>query len=228
MTPGLAEIARELEHSGIFTGGPVESFESAGREQISVLLQEGLLPTSKLLDIGCGCLRAGYWLVRLLDRGCYFGIEPNLPMLEAGRGRVLGAALEQAKRPCFDCNDRFDFSVFGVKFDIFLARSIWSHASKVQILLMLDGLVENANDNAFFLASYLPAPPASWRVWTKSRDYTGNRWIGRSHTSNESGLVWHKRRWIEAECRARGLSFRHLANSPLNGQRWAKIEKSSS
>ena len=220
----LAEIARTLDREGIFTGGPPELFESAGREQLSVLLQEGLLPTSKLLDVGCGCLRAGYWLVRLLDAGCYFGIEPNQPMLAAGIQQVLGPELVRAKQPFFDSNDRFDFSIFGVKFDAFLARSIWTHASKMQIQTMLDGFVANSAPNAFFLASYLPA---SWRAFSKMRDYTGDRWIGRSHTSTEPGLVWHKRRWVGRECRARGLVFCQLDNPPFNGQFWAKITRAN-
>lgn len=80
----INEIGKILEAQGVFTGGPPELFESAGRLQISTLIREGLNPDSKLLDVGCGCLRAGYWLVRFLDPECYFGIEPNQQMLEAG------------------------------------------------------------------------------------------------------------------------------------------------
>lgn len=42
----------------MFTGGPVKYFEQIGRLQLEVLLHEGLQPTSKVLDIGCGALRA--------------------------------------------------------------------------------------------------------------------------------------------------------------------------
>src|SRR5260370_14272348 len=107
----LAEIADQLHRNGIFTGGPPHLFESAGRLQLSTLVREGINPSSKLLDVGCGCLRAGYWLVRLLDAGCYFGIEPNSTMLQAGLDHVLGSELQAAKKPLFDTNDRFDFSV---------------------------------------------------------------------------------------------------------------------
>jgi SAM-dependent methyltransferase len=156
----LAEIADKLNREGIFTGGPPHLFEAAGRMQLATLLREGLQPSSRVLDIGCGCLRAGYWLVRLLDLGCYFGIEPNAQMLDAGIQYVLDGAT-RAKKPRFDNNDQFDFSVFGVKFDVFLARSIWTHASKDQIQVMLDGFVQHSTPEAFFLSSYLP--PAGTR-----------------------------------------------------------------
>jgi hypothetical protein len=216
-----AEIADRLDKEGIFTGGPPHLFESAGRLQLATLVREGIFPSSKLLDVGCGCLRAGYWLVRLLDPGCYFGIEPNAKMLQAGIDYVLGPELQAAKKPLFDTNDRYDFSVFGVKFDILLARSIWSHAPKSQIQTMLDGFVANANPGAFFLTSYYPAS----RLGFRRADYTGDRWRGRSHTSAKPDQVHHKRSWIENESRARGLSLQQLSEPPFNGQYWLKITK---
>jgi hypothetical protein len=217
----LGEIAAKLHRDGIFTGGPPHLFESAGRLQLSTLVREGVYPSSKVLDIGCGCLRAGYWLVRLLDSGCYFGIEPNQPMLQAGLDHILGPELQAAKKPSFDTNDRFDFSVFAVKFDVFLARSIWSHAPKPQIQTMLDGFLQNSSPDGFFLTSYYPAPWLSW----KTRDYSGTRWIGKSHVSAQPGQVAHKRTWIEAQCRERGLFLRQLPDPPFNGQYWLKISR---
>jgi SAM-dependent methyltransferase len=215
----LSEIAAKLERGGIFIGGPLRSFENAGRLQISTLLREGLYPYSRVLDIGCGCLRAGYWLVRLLDTGCYFGIEPNAVMLQAGIDHFLGSDLQALKKPSFDTNDRYDYSVFKTEFDVFLARSIWTHAPKAQIQTMLDGFVRFSTPNAFFLTSYCPA---SWSR-RDAADYIGSRWIGRSHVSNKAGLINHKRSWIENECRVRGLVCRQLNDPPFNDQYWLKI-----
>ena len=224
----LTEIAHKLDKQGIFTGGAPHLFESAGRLQLATLVREGLYPSSRLLDIGCGCLRAGYWLIRLLDAGCYFGIEPNKQMLQAGIESVLGPELQATKRPSFDTNDHFDCSVFGVKFDVFLARSIWTHASKSQIRMMLDGFVQNSNPDAFFLTSYYPASWFGRRVadYTgTTADYTGTSWVGRSHTSTTPGMVCHKRSWIEAECHARGLHLRQLHDPPFTGQYWLKVSR---
>ncbi|CAG0947608.1 hypothetical protein ANRL1_04330 [Anaerolineae bacterium] len=115
----LMERANELEARGIFLGGPLQVFETAGRKLLTVLLSEGLTPSSNVLDIGCGCLRGGYWLIHFLDEGCYFGIEPNTEMLEAGINIVLEPGLADLKRPRFDHNAEFDFAIFKEKFDFF-------------------------------------------------------------------------------------------------------------
>ena len=115
-----------------FLGVPTETFEKAGRLQLMALLNQGLCPESKLLDIGCGCLRTAYWLIRFLDADCYCGIEPARNRVELGLRYLFTPEIVSAKRPRFDFNPHFDSSVFGTTFDYFLAGSIWAHASKRQ------------------------------------------------------------------------------------------------
>jgi hypothetical protein len=121
-----------------FLSVPVEAFEAAGREQLDYLRKAGLSPGSKLVDLGCGVLRAGYWIIRFLDSGCYCGIEPHQERLQIGIHSILDPGTIELKRPRFHTNPNFDTSVFGVKFDFFLAYSVWTHASKSQIQTMLD------------------------------------------------------------------------------------------
>ena len=77
-----------------------------------------------------------------------------------GMYTILEPELLEAKRPRFDTNPHFDTSVFGDKFDFFLAYSVWTHASKLQIQAMLDSFIRDSKDDGVFLTSYLPA---SWR-----------------------------------------------------------------
>ena len=58
-----------------------------------------------------------------------------------GINAFLDSETLAAKRPRFGTNPHFDTSVFGEKFDFFLAYSIWTHASKGQIQAMLDSFV---------------------------------------------------------------------------------------
>jgi hypothetical protein len=67
-----------------FLGVPVRGFEKGGREQLTHLLLSGLNPGSKVVDLGCGILRAGYWIIHFLDPGCYCEIEPHRERLEIG------------------------------------------------------------------------------------------------------------------------------------------------
>src|SRR3974390_578219 len=216
----LQEVGQKLHSEGIFTGGPPQYFEIAGRLQLVTLLREGIYPQSRVLALGCGCLRGGYWLIHFLDAGCYFGIEPAEKMLQEGIDHVIEREVMAEKQPRFDTNDRFDLSVFGVKFDIVLARSIWSHASKKQVNTMLDGFVANSTPDAFFLTSYYPAG------WFKHRDYSGDRWRGRSHESNVPGQVHHSFSWIKQEVEKRGAFLKQLPDLVFNGQHWLKISRS--
>jgi hypothetical protein len=213
----LQEKADRLSRE-IFVGGPVDDFETVGRLQLTTLLKEGLYPDSKVLDIGCGCLRGGYWLIHFLDPDCYYGIEPNRAMLEAGLSHLLEDRLIVEKRPRFASNAEFDSSVFGVVFDIFVARSIWTHAAKRQIGKMLDSFVRDATPSALFLTSYLRSN------WLK-HDYWGSNWIGRSPQSDVPGLVYHDFHWIQRECGQRWLHVRELKEGVYNGQIWLEIGK---
>jgi len=203
----------------VFTGGPAKHFEVAGRNQLAVLLEHGLHTSSRVLDIGCGALRGGYWIMRVLDPGCYFGIEPNREMLQAGLDHLVEPDVLARAQPRFDYNDRFDFAVFGVKFDFYVARSIWTHSSKTQLEAMLDGFVATAAPEAMMLASILP-------VTEKRPDYKGGAWIGRSHESDDPGTVAHDWAWLETACRVRGLSIAETGPNVLN-QVWVEVARSS-
>jgi hypothetical protein len=199
-------------------GVPVHNFEKGGRELFIYLLNAGLNPDSKLVDIGCGVLRGGYWLTHFLNPGCYCGIEPHTGRLGMGTQTILGPELVAAKRPRFDTNPRFDTSVFGEKFDFFLAYSIWTHASKPQIRLMLDSFLRDSSEGGVFLTSYLPA---TWR----HPDYRGDKWNGTSHESDVPGYIYHTRRWMKEECERRGLMTRELGRDKTFGQSWLQITR---
>lgn len=215
--PGDLQTRAEAIAEDVFLGGPPEDFESAGRLQLVTLLEQGLTPGSRVLDVGCGCLRGGYWLIHFLDPGGYFGIEPNRTMLQAGLDNILEPGLAEAKQPRFAHRDDFNLDCFdGLRFDYFLARSIWTHASKSQIEAMLDSFSDASVDRGVLLASYLKARPLG--------DYKGDKWIGKSHESDASGLVRHSFRWVRETCERRGLKVAELGQHAFNGQRWLRIE----
>jgi SAM-dependent methyltransferase len=211
----IQACADRLAKEGHFLGGPPEHFDAVGRHQLVTLLEQGLMPSHKVLDVGCGCLRGGYWCIQFLNAGCYFGIEPNDAMLELGKKQIVGDDVIRAKRPSFSNRDDFDFSIFGEKFDFVVARSVWTHAAPSQIALMLDQFVASRTENAVFLTSYLPATP-------DKPQYAGKEWIGRSHASATPGVVTYGLDWVSELCAARGLVVRELEHNILN-QTWLRI-----
>ena len=201
-----------------YVGCGVYRFEKTGRTELEALIRNGLNPWSKLLDIGCGALCGGYWMIHFLDAGCYLGIEPNRHMFNAGVEHILEPGLLETKRPGFQHNDQYDFSGFGTKFDYFHAHSIWTHAPKKDIEKMLDGFVQFGNDGARFLTSF-KAP----RIFRP--DYKGDTWVGISHESDQAGICRHSFRWIKQACDSRGINVTLLKNEKIHKQKWLLIEK---
>jgi hypothetical protein len=201
-----------------FTGVPIENFAECGRLQLDALVQSGLEPGSRLLDVGCGVLRGGYWSIQFLDADRYCGIEPHAGRLAVGKS-LLPAGLLAAKRPRFDGNPDFDLTVFGETFDVVMADSIWTHAAKSQIETMLDSLRRVSHEETVLLASYLPAGSGL------GPDYLGSTWVGTSHASNVVGVVRHDRDWIFDQCHRRGLSVQERPELTLDHQSWLKISR---
>lgn len=225
-------------------GGDIQQFERVGRHQLEMLLHEGLYPDSKLLDIGCGTLRGGYWAMHFLDPGCYYGIEPYTERLQIGLDWIMEPEALERAAPHFAANDDLDLSVFGVQFDFVIARSIWTHTSKTQICTMLDTFLEASAPDGVLLVSYvptsaLPEPVRAWlmrvlhkiprglSIWgrlfgrvPKLPDYAGSDW--------EAQLVAHSFRWIATQCAARDLAVRELDYGVVRQQVWLRIERADS
>ncbi|MEO1129173.1 MAG: class I SAM-dependent methyltransferase [Planctomycetota bacterium] len=203
-----------------FVGGPPDEFDRLGREQLGVLLDHGLTFESRLLDVGCGALRGGRWVIPLLDPGHYCGIEPQPHMVERGLREFVSDGIVELKQPRFDYNDQFDFSVFGVEFTHFIARSVWSHTSKQQIELMLDGVAAHGTSDCVCLASFCPAGLFG------AGDYKGDGWIGKSHESTEGGIVRHSLGWIRKAAAARGLQADIVrTRRVVRGQPWCIVTR---
>jgi SAM-dependent methyltransferase len=251
MAESLQDRSERLAET-VFLGGPKRDFERVGRLGFEVLLAERLLPSSRVLDVGCGALRLGYWLMRFLDPGCYFGIEPQREMLDVGLQRLVEPDVVARAQARFASNDDFDFSVFGARFDFVIARSIWTHASKRQVAAMLASFAATSQPRGVFLASYYPASAAfklgqRWprleRVVTKlplaeaspllagvprvgrSAEYEGSGWVGRSHESDVPGVLKHSLRWVAGEAARHGLRAQLMPYPVIHHQYWLRISR---
>lgn len=125
-----SDEARDLpigaEHYTAFVGPP-KQYDFLGASQFRLLCALGLREEHKLLDFGCGSLRAGRFLIPYLRTGCYYGLEPNTWLIEDGIEREVGRSLIEIKKPTFRHDDDFRTDRFGIAFDFILAQSIFSH-----------------------------------------------------------------------------------------------------
>ena len=108
-----------------------------GRVQLDFLKEQGLAPSMRFLDVGCGSFRAGRLLVPYLDPGHYYGIDIAAEIIEAGYEDELDDEA-RARLPVSNLRmtDRFDCD-FGVDFDMAIAQSLFTHISLNHIRLCL-------------------------------------------------------------------------------------------
>src|SRR5436305_2795022 len=108
--------------------GPPQQYDFMGATQFRLLCELGLRDHHRVLDFGCGSLRAGRLLIPYLQPGCYFGIEPNAWLIEDAIANQIGGDMVRIKAPRFSHSDSFDASVFDTRFDFLLAQGSFSHA----------------------------------------------------------------------------------------------------
>lgn len=131
-----------------------EHFLTLGHSQLELLKLNGLRPNAHVLEIGCGCLRAGRLVMAYLDEDLYVGVEPNLWLIDAAKQDVPGIAdLILEKRPIFLRNAEFDASEAGRSFDFVLSHSVLSHAAHWQCPLFLRNVKRILAPDGIALAS---------------------------------------------------------------------------
>ncbi len=147
-------------------------FDVIGGTQFSLLcLFLGLRETHKVLEIGCGCLRAGKFLISYLDEGNYCGIEPREEVLNWGLEHELGHEMQRLKAPRFTARTDFGFHEFETTFDFALAYSVLPHTPPRDIPIIFDNLSKCFHDDSVLLAS------AVFRDEERIIDY--ENWTGR-------------------------------------------------
>ncbi|MFD8985326.1 class I SAM-dependent DNA methyltransferase [Streptomyces sp. NPDC059564] len=105
-----------------------ERWLALGKMQFDYLLGHGLTPDRRMLDIGCGNLRAGWRFIDHLEAGHYYGIDISPDILIAAK-RTLAERGLQDKLPHLTLtqNLTFDFLPDG-HFDVVHAHSVFSHS----------------------------------------------------------------------------------------------------
>ena len=105
-----------------------ESWLQIGQLQFDYLVSHGLQPGDRMLEIGCGNLRAGRFFIDYLDPGNYYGIDISPDILLAAQRTVVEFGL-QAKLPHLMLVEdlRLDF-LPPQKFTVVHAHSVFSHS----------------------------------------------------------------------------------------------------
>lgn len=135
--------------------GPPTQFDFMGATQFSLLFALGLRARHRVLDFGCGSLRAGRLLIPYLERGNYFGVEPNQWLLDEAITNEVGRDLIAIKEPTFDNNDQFRADCFGVLFDFIVAQSIFSHTGPDAVVDTLRSFRSTLESDGLIVATFV-------------------------------------------------------------------------
>jgi len=119
----------------------------------------------RVLDVGCGSLRIGRLLIPYLNRGKYFGVEPNEWLVEQGIKREVGETLVQIKRPTFFLSDSpATVLQANISFDFAVAQSIFSHCGLDLIRGWLSAISRLLGQDGALVATFLPGDEDSSRT----------------------------------------------------------------
>lgn len=138
--------------------GGGDEFLEACRFQLDFMIAHGLQRDSVLLDLGCGCLRAGVHFINYLDAGRYLGMDISAEVVKRGVARELGLETFSTKAPEFVISDRFEFTALSQRPDFILANSVFTHLPSGELRACLQGLRDFLGErSAVFFATFSEA-----------------------------------------------------------------------
>ncbi|MBB5783637.1 class I SAM-dependent methyltransferase [Nonomuraea jabiensis] len=99
-----------------------------GRMQFDYLVEHGLKPDHRMLEIGCGNLRAGRLFIDYLHTGNYYGIDISPDILMAAQNTIVGHGLNHKVPYLTPVRDLRLAFLPGEHFDVVHAHSVFSHS----------------------------------------------------------------------------------------------------
>lgn len=139
-------------------------WDEVGKLQLDFLREHGLKPAHKVLDLGCGSLRAGTRLIPYLDPANYWGIDISSELLEAGWTELgaLGLQERQPRGQLVALPD-FEFDRLRTQFDYRIATSVFTHMTLNRIRRCLSRLAGSLATGGKFFATFFEVPPEADR-----------------------------------------------------------------
>jgi SAM-dependent methyltransferase len=141
----MNDAIQRIGHRAYVGGDTAETWYGIGKLQYHFLIAQGLQPEHRFLDVACGALRLGQFLIPYLNRKNYFGLDSEKDLVEKGLQSELCHGMARLKQPQFAFNRNFDFS-FVPTFDFAIAQSIFTHLVPSDIRLCLANLRSRAHE----------------------------------------------------------------------------------
>ena len=179
------------------------SWLKIGQMQFDYLLSHGLKPDMRMLEIGCGNLRAGRLFIDYLDTGNYFGIDISPDILLAAQDTVTEFGLQRKLPHLSVVRDMTLAFLPDGQFDVIHAHSVFSH-SPVEII-----------DECLAHIGRIMAPGAFF-------DFTFDRTEGAEHHVLREDF-YYRTQTLVALAAAHGLEARFMADWAETGHEQSKL-----
>ncbi len=135
---GLAVSAKEAAAGDYkrHLGGGEREWDARGAYQLELLRHLGLQPQHRLVDYGCGPLRAGRFLIRYLQAGRYRGYDFNPDFIAIARDIVAATPELRDKAPALEQST--SFLDIAAPADFILLFSVLNHCGAAERLRTLE------------------------------------------------------------------------------------------
>ena len=131
-----------------------ENWLSAGKLQFDYLLEHGVKPHHRVLEIGCGNLRLGWHLIHYLSPAKYVGIDISSQMLAHARRRIAQFNLQQ-KTPFLFLTEDVDYTFLPERsFDWIIAYAVFVNSSVESIALVIAAVAPLLAEGGYFDFTY--------------------------------------------------------------------------
>ena len=177
----MALLKKEQPEHPIYRSyvGPASRYDFVSAQCFSLLISLGLREYHQLLDIGCGSLRNGRLLIPYLNRGNYWGLEPNGWLVNDGIMNEIGRDMVTIKHPNFVLSDKYDTIPPELDFNYLLAHSVFTHAPLKLVEYWFQFANRQLSDNGIFIATF----------FMDKEDYTGASWVYPGRTTFKIGTI---------------------------------------
>jgi len=158
----MADDVRTRTARGAVGTQDPEQWLELGKRQAQFLRQNGLERHHRILEIGCGNLRAGWRFIRYLEPGNYVGIDISPDILLAAQETVVQRKLQE-KRPTVMLVKGTGLAALPSNwFDVAHAHSVFSHTPLEVIESYLRDMKRVLKPDGFFDFTYNRTDGDTW------------------------------------------------------------------
>ena len=149
-----------MGYRGYVGGEDPEMWYGIGRLQYHFLTSEGLSPEHVFVDLACGALRLGQFLIPYLRPGHYWGIDGEESLIKSGLDNEFNFDVIAQRRPNFIITYDFDLDSVG-SFDYAMAQSLFTHLTLSDIGRAFAALARIARPHSRFYFTFFEGDSSS-------------------------------------------------------------------